>query len=344
MTGYFIRRLLLVIPTFIGITLAVFVITHFVPGGPVERQIMRYRMAAMTEGGAAGGGGGQLSVQLPEDAIEEIRRFYGFDKPVHIRYLEWLGNVVRLDLGNSYIYQEPVWDVIKSRFPVSIFLGLTGFLLSYLVCVPLGVLKAVKHRSRFDFISSFIVFLGYSVPGWALGTALLVLFGGGSFWNVFPLGGFRPSDWEYLSFGQKITGQIEHMFLPVLCYMVGSFATLTILTKNSLLENLGQDYVRTAFAKGLPERRVIFVHALRNSLIPIATGLGHVFSLVLAGSFLIERVFNIDGMGYLGYTSILQRDYPVALGILVIGSLLMLIGNILSDIIYAAVDPRIRFK
>jgi microcin C transport system permease protein len=343
MTGYFIRRFLLVIPTFIGITLAVFVVTHFVPGGPVERQIMRYRMAAVTEGGAAAASG-PGGVQLPEAAIEEIRRYYGFDKPVHVRYLEWLGNVVRLDLGNSYIYQEPVWDVIKSRFPVSIFLGLTGFLLSYLVCVPLGVLKAVRHRSRFDFISSFIVFLGYSVPGWALGTALLVLFGGGSFWNVFPLGGFRPADWEYLTIGQKVAAQIEHMVLPVLCYMVGSFATLTILTKNSLLENLGQDYVRTAFAKGLDERRVIFHHALRNSLIPIATGLGHVFSLVLAGSFLIERVFNIDGMGYLGYTSILQRDYPVALGILVIGSLLMLIGNILSDVIYAAVDPRIRFK
>lgn len=344
MIGYFIRRLLLVIPTFIGITLAVFVITHFVPGGPVERQIMRYRMAAMTEGGAAGSGIGATSVALPEEAIEEIRRYYGFDKPVHIRYVEWLGNVVRLDLGNSYIYQEPVWDVIKSRFPVSVSLGLTGFLLSYLICVPLGVLKAVRHRSRFDFVSSFLVFLGYSVPGWALGTALLVLFGGGSFWNVFPLGGFRPNDWEFLTFPQKVVTQLEHMFLPVLCYMVGSFATLTILTKNSLLENLGQDYVRTAFAKGLDERRVVFVHALRNSLIPIATGLGHVFSLILAGSFLIERVFNIDGMGYLGYTSILQRDYPVALGILVIGSLLMLIGNILSDIIYAVVDPRIRFK
>lgn len=343
MTGYFIRRLLLIIPTFIGITLAVFVITHFVPGGPVERQIMRYRMATMTEGGAAGGAGG-VSVSLPQEAIDEIRRFYGFDKPVHIRYFEWLGNVVRLDLGNSYVYQEPVWDVIKARFPISVTLGLTGFLLSYLVCVPLGVLKAVRHRSKFDFVSSFLVFLGYSVPGWALGTALLVLFGGGSFFNVFPLGGFRPSDWEYLTFGQKVAGQIEHMILPVLCYMVGSFATLTILTKNSLLENLGQDYVRTAFAKGLDERRVIFVHALRNSLIPIATGLGHVFSLILAGSFLIERVFNIDGMGYLGYTSILQRDYPVALGILVIGSLLMLVGNILSDMIYAVVDPRIRFK
>jgi len=174
--------------------------------------------------------------------------------------------------------------------------------------------------------------------------ALLVLFGGGSFWSVFPLGGFRPGNWEYLNFFEKIYQQLYYMFLPVLCYMISSFATLTILTKNSLMENLGQDYVRTAFAKGLTERRVIFVHALRNSMIPIATGLGHVFSIILAGSFLIEKVFNIDGMGYLGYTSILQRDYPVALGILVIGSILLLVGNILSDMIYVLVDPRIRFR
>ena len=341
MTGYFVRRFLLIIPTFLGITLAVFVVMHFVPGGPVERQIMRYKMAVATEGGAAGGG---ISADIPEDALEEMKRYYGFDKPVHIRYAQWLWNLVHLDLGRSYIYQDPVWDVIKSRFPVSIFLGLTGFLLSYMVCVPLGVFKAIRHGSRFDFLSSFLVFLGYSVPGWALGTALLVLFGGGSFWNLFPLGGFRPDNWEFLGFFEKIAAQIHYMFLPVLCYMVGSFATLTILTKNSLLENLGQDYVRTAFAKGLTERRVIFVHALRNSLIPIATGLGHVIGLILAGSFLIERVFNIDGMGYLGYTSILQRDYPVALGILVISSLLLLVGNILSDIIYVVVDPRIRFR
>jgi microcin C transport system permease protein len=343
MTGYFVRRLLLVIPTFIGITLAVFVVMHFVPGGPIERQIMAYKMAIAGEGGAGGSTVG-FGTEIPPEALEELRRFYGFDKPVHIRYLNWLVNVVKLDLGTSYVYQDPVWDVIKSRFPVSIFLGLTGFLLSYIICVPLGVMKAIRHHSHFDVISSVVIFLGYSVPGWALGTALLVLFGGGSFWSVFPLGGFRPSNWQYLSLGEKIVGQAYHMVLPVFCYMVGSFATLTILTKNSLLENLGQDYVRTAFAKGLTERRVIFVHALRNSLIPIATGLGHVFSLILAGSFLIERVFNIDGMGYLGYTSILQRDYPVALGILVISSLLMLVGNILSDIIYAIVDPRIRFQ
>ena len=338
MATYFIRRLLLVIPTFLGITLAVFVVMHFVPAGrssadhALQYGRWRARCVAGRPGGSAAG-----------RALEEIRRSTDSTSRSTIRYVQWLWNVVRLDLGTSYVYQDPVWDVIKSRFPVSIFLGLTGFLLSYLVCVPLGVLKAVKHGSRFDFVSSAIVFLGYSVPGWALGTALLVLFGGGSFWNVFPLGGFRPDNWEYLSFGQKSPGSATHVPARP-CYMVGSFATLTILTKNSLIENLGQDYVRTAFAKGLTERRVIFVHALRNSLIPIATGLGHVFSLILAGSFLIERVFNIDGMGYLGYTSILQRDYPVALGILVIGSLLMLVGNILSDMIYAAVDPRIRFK
>jgi microcin C transport system permease protein len=342
MTGYFVRRILLIIPTFLGISMAIFAIMHFVPGGPIERQILRYQMAQSGEGG--GGGVGRGAVEIPPEALEEMKRYYGFDKPLHIRYLKWLWNILHLDLGRSYIYQDPVWDVIKRRFPVSVFIGLTSFVLSYLICVPLGVLKAIKHGSKFDFGSSFIVFLGYSIPGWALGTVLLVLLGGGSFWNVFPLGGFRPSNWEYLGFFQKVIQQIYYMFLPVCCYMLAEFATLTILTKNSLMENLGQDYVRTAFAKGLDERRVIFVHALRNSLIPIATGLGHAISLILAGSFLIERVFNIDGMGYLGYTSILQRDYPVALGILVVSSLLMLIGNILSDVIYVIVDPRIRFR
>ena len=343
MTGYFLRRLLLIIPTFLGITMVAFFIMHFVPGGPIERQIMRFRMASAGEGGAGGSAVGG-AVEVPPEVLAELRRFYGFDQPVYIRYARWLKNILKLDLGTSYKYQDPVWDVIKTRFPVSIFLGLSGFLLSYLLCVPLGVAKAIRHGSKFDFLSSAIVFLGYSIPGWALGTALLVLFGGGSFWNVFPLGGFRPFNWDSLNLLQKVWAQAYHMFLPVLCYAMTAFATVTILTKNSLMENLGQDYVRTAFAKGLDERRVIFGHALRNSLIPLATGLGHQISLVLAGSFLIERVFNIDGMGYLGYLSIIDRDYPVALGILVISSLLLLIGNILSDFIYVLVDPRIRFR
>ena len=344
MTGYFVRRILLIIPTFLGITMAVFLIMQFVPGGPLERAMLRFRLAGSS--GEAGGGRSTAGAgaEIPPEVLEQMKKFYGFDKPPLTRYFLWLGNLLKLDLGTSYTYQDPVWDVIKTRFPVSVFLGLTGFFLSYLVCIPLGVLKAIRHSSKFDFLSSVLVFLGYSVPGWALGTALLVLLGGGTFWDLFPLGGFRPNNWQYLGFFQKIATQLHYMALPVFCYMVGSFATLTILMKNSLMENMGQDYVRTAFAKGLDERRVIFVHALRNSLIPLATGLGHAISLVLAGSFLIERVFNIDGMGYLGYQSIITRDYPVALGILVISSLLMLIGNILSDIIYVLVDPRIRFS
>src|SRR5580693_950234 len=186
MTGYFVRRFLLIIPTFIGITMAVFLVMNFVPGGPVERQIMQYKMSLAERGGRS------AEVDIPQEALDEMRRYYGFDKPVHIRYAQWLWKVVHLDLGRSYVYQDPVWDVIKSRFPISIFLGLTGFLLSYLVCIPLGVFKAIRHGSRFDLLSSLIVFLGYSIPGWALGTALLVLLGGGSFWNLFPLGGFRP--------------------------------------------------------------------------------------------------------------------------------------------------------
>ena len=234
--------------------------------------------------------------------------------------------------------------VIISRFPVSIYFGLIGFTLTYLICVPLGVAKAVKNGSKFDFISSVIVFMGYSTPGWAFGAIMLVLFGGGSFWDFFPLGGFRSEDFEYMSTFGQIIDQIHHTIFPVAAYLVGSFATLTILTKNSVIENLSQDYIRTAFAKGLSEKKVIFKHALRNSLIPIATGLGHFLSVVLAGSFLIETVFNIQGMGLLGFKSIEQRDYPITMGILVLSSFLMLIGNIISDMLYAAVDPRIRFK
>ncbi|MGC4083220.1 MAG: hypothetical protein QM736_14205 [Vicinamibacterales bacterium] len=237
MTAYFIRRFLLIIPTFLGITLAVFVVMQFVPGGPVERRIVG--MAAMaaggrTEAGAAPGSADAAATRCPRNESRRSTGFYGFDKPVHVRYAQWLWNVLHLNLGNWYIYQDPVWDVIKAHFRVDL-LGLVGFALSYVVCIPLGVLKAVRHGSTFDFISSVIVFLGYAVQV-ALST-LLVLFGGGSFWNLFPLGGFRPDDWDYLSTWGKITGQLHHMALPLL-YMVGALTTETILTKNSLMENL----------------------------------------------------------------------------------------------------------
>jgi microcin C transport system permease protein len=370
MLQYFARRFLLMIPTLLGISMIIFIIMHFVPGGPVEQALYRARMASMGEAGAGGGGGAGVQ-NIPQEAIEEMKKAFGFDKPWYTRYFYWLANVLQLDLGKSYRTYETVTSMIASRFPVSIYFGLLGFVLSYLVCIPLGVVKAIRHGSTFDFASSAIVFVGYSIPGFALGTVLLVLLGGGSFpaLNYFPLGKFRttayadlPSivkdmesqeavsdefgdfQWEKMSLPGKIIDQLWHTALPLICYMVGSFAVLTVLMKNSLLENLGQDYVRTAYAKGLNERRVMFLHVLRNSLIPISTGLGHAIGILMAGSYLIERVFNIDGIGMLGYTSLINRDYPVALGILMLNALLTLLGNILSDVIYAIVDPRIRFS
>jgi len=250
------------------------------------------------------------------------------------------------NLGKSYTYLKPVTEVMKPRFKISLFFGLTGIFLSYLICIPLGIKKALNHGTAFDFSSSVIIFMAYSIPGWALGGVLLVLFGGGSFFDIFPLGGFRsPSElWYTLTPLQKVVDQIHHMILPIIAWSIGSFATLTVLMKNSLLENLSQDYVRTAFAKGIKETRVIWYHAMRNSLIPIASGIGHILGVVIAGSYFIERMFNIDGFGRLAYEAILSRDYPVTLGFLVIVVIIRLLGNIISDLVLATVDPRIRFK
>lgn len=348
MAAYFARRFLLMIPTFIGITFVVFMITRFVPGGPVEQAILQLQQASGGEAGGGAAGNGDDGSGVPPEVREQLERQFGFDKPAPVAYVHWMGDLLTGDLGQSYKYSQPVMDVIVSRFPVSIYFGLIGFTLAYLICVPLGVYKAILHSSGFDIASSAIVFMGYSIPGWALGTLLLVYFGGGSFWDVIPLGGFRSANWDQMweqgEIWWCVKDQLEHTIAPIISYMVGSFASLTILMKNSLMENMGQDYVRTAFAKGLPERRVIFVHALRNSLIPICTGLGHALGLIMAGSFLIEFAFNIDGIGYLGYTSIVGRDYAVVMGILVINTLLVLVGNILSDVLYVVVDPRIRFS
>ena len=250
------------------------------------------------------------------------------------------------NLGKSYTYQQPVVEVMKPRFKVSILLGLTGFLISYLVCIPLGIKKALNHGSKFDLISSAIVFMAYSIPGWAFGGVLLVLFGGGSFWDVFPLGGLHsPQEiWVKLSFLEKILDQLHHVILPIIAWTIGSFATLTVLMKNSLLDNMSQDYIRTAFAKGLSEKRVIWVHAVRNSIIPIASGIGYIIATIIAGSYFIEMIFNINGFGKMGYQAILDRDYPITMGFLVIVVIIRLIANLLSDLALAAVDPRIRFK
>lgn len=424
MTTYFLRRLLLMVPTFLGSTILVFIILQIAPGGPIDRAIMELQMGGSEPGAATSGVlGGSV---LPESALRELRRFYGFDKPILQRYLIWLGVMPReikhrevifplgqtikekrvgkrdgklwlvdveyLDngkllvhekdgsiskkwhasvdslqvdgsvdavvfqkelsgiltgnLGRSYIYARPVTEVMAPRFRISLFLGLTGILLSYLVCIPLGIKKAINHGSLFDFGSSVIIFITYSIPGWALGGVLLVLLGGGSFLDVFPLGGLHsPREiWEQMTLFQKIIDQIHHMILPIIAWSIGSFATLTVLMKNGLLENLSQDYIRTAFAKGISEKRVIWSHAIRNSVIPIAANFGQIIGVVIAGSYFIERVFNIEGFGKLAFEAVLQRDYPVTLGFLVIVVILRLLGNIISDFILALVDPRIRFK
>ena len=412
------------VPTFIGSTILVFVILQIAPGGPIEKAIMELQMGGMENGGGASGNFSENV--LPESALKELERFYGFDKPIYIRYLSWLGvmpreirhrdfnfndlqNTVEMrvgkkdgklwkvdvikshddlltvkekdgkisnvwnakinevqsngtveavifqkeysgiltgNLGKSYIYAKPVTEIMAPRFKISLLLGLTGMLLSYMVCIPLGIKKALNHGSSFDIVSSLIIFVAYSIPGWALGGVLLVLLGGGSFLDIFPLGGLHsPRDiWEQLSPVQKIIDQIYHMVLPVIAWSIGSFATLTVLMKNGLLENLGQDYVRTAFAKGISEKRVIWLHAIRNSIIPIAANIGQIIGVIISGSYFIERVFNIDGFGKLAFEAILQRDYPITLGFLVIVVILRLIGNIISDLSLALVDPRIRFK
>ncbi len=342
MTAYFIRRFLLIIPTFIGITIMVFFITRFVPGGPIERIIAQAQQMPDIQGGPGAGATPEQNQPLSEEQIEELKKYYGFDKPILVSYFQWLGKVLTGDLGTSTRYYDPVWDMIKGRIPISLYFGVLTLVLIYGICIPLGIAKAIRHKSNFDNISSIIVFAGYSIPGWVVGVLMLVLFA--SNWELFPLGGLAGDDFEDISFIGKTIDVVWHTFLPLLAYVIGSFTVMTFLMKNTLMDNLASDYVRTAIAKGLPFRKAIFKHALQNSLIPIATSFGNNISVILTGSFLIETVFNINGMGLLGYESVVDRDYPVVMGILVISSLLFMIGNILSDICVAVVDPRVKFE
>ena len=348
MTAYFIRRLLLIIPTFLGITIMVFAITRFVPGGPVERIIADARqMQAMGDGGGSGGGlsagsnsgGGQ---PLSQEQIDRLKAYYGFDKPILESYILWLGKVLKGDLGRSTRYYDPVWEMIRERIPISLYFGLLTLVMVYGVCIPLGMTKAIRHKTVFDNISSIIIFVGYAIPGWVAGVMLLVLFASSR--DVFPLGGITSDMFYIMTPWEKIKDVMWHTTLPLLSYTIGSFTVMTLLMKNTLMDHLSSDYVRTAIAKGLTFKQAVFRHAFRNSLIPIATHFGNNISIILMGSFLIEKVFNINGMGLLGYESVVDRDYPVVMGILVISSLLFMIGNILSDVCVALVDPRVRFK
>ena len=340
---YVIRRLLLMIPTFLGITFFTFLLCQFVPGGPIEQ----LRMALAGAGGAGeigGGGGGGVPVQLdiPEEQLARLNEYYGFDRPFLVAYGAWLWDTVRLDLGDSFRYNEPVIRVVVDRLPVSIYYGLVTALFTYGICIPLGILKAIRHRTRVDNLSSILIFLGYAIPGFALGAVLSNILA--VQWEVFPLGGFESVGAAELPLIARLLDVAWHSVLPLIAYLAGSFAVTTMLMKNSLIENMSADYVKTALAKGLHWRRAVFVHALRNSLIPMATSVGGLLGIFLTGSFLIERVFNIQGVGLLAFEAIQTRDFPVVLGFLVISSAVLMVGNLVSDLAVAFVDPRVRFE
>lgn len=333
------------IPTLFGVTVIVFFIINLAPGSPVEQRLQQMRFSG---GAGAGGAEGMSSSSkdsvVTNEVIEALKKQYGFDKPVHVRYWIWLKNLSRLDFGESFTYEEKVTDVIISKFPVSLQFGIVSLFLTYLICIPLGVLKAIKHGSKFDLFSSFILFVMYSIPSFMLAILLIVFFSGGSFYDWFPIGGLMSDNYDELTNWGKFTDRLHHFILPLVCYTMGSFTTLTILMKNSILDEIKKDYIRTARSKGISEPLVYLKHALRNALIPIATGLGSFLMVFFAGSLLLETIFTLDGIGLLGFKSVLSRDYNVIMGLIFIQSIFFLIGNILSDIAYVVVDPRIDFE
>ena len=340
--SYFVRRALLMVPTFLGITLVCFALCQVVPGGPVEQALANMRGMGAAEMGRSPHAGAAVSAEQRK----ALEAHFGFDRPLLQRYGTWL---VRDKMGlaaRSYKYpNKTVGQLIVDRFRISLVFGLSGFVLTYLICIPLGIAKALRHGSAFDAVSSLLVFAGYAIPAFAFGMLLKLVFAGtgGGFWDVLPSAGVVSIHYELLSPWGKIKDVAAHFVLPVSCYVIGHFAVLTLLMKNSLLEQIGQDYVRTVLAKGGSMRRAVWGHAFRNALIPIATGFGGVLGILFAGSVLIEKVFEIPGMGLLSLDAIVSRDYMVFMGILAVTSVLGLLGRLLSDACYLWIDPRIQF-
>lgn len=347
MTAYILKRLLLMIPTLFGIMLVTFTVTQFVPGGPVEQLIHELQRQGV-KGEASSGSGVSLyrgSAGLDAGRIRELKALYGFDKPAYERFMEMMGNYLTFNLGESYFQHKSVFGLIVSKLPVSISLGLWTFFIVYLTSIPLGIAKAVRDGSHFDVVTSTIILVGYAIPGFVLAITLLVLFGGGSFWDVFPLRGLVSDNWSELNWYHKITDYLWHMVLPITASVVGSFAIMTMLTKNSFIEEIRKQYVLTARAKGLTQNTVLYHHVFRNAIIPLITGFPAAFiGAFFSGSLLIEYIFSLDGLGLLSYESVMHRDYPVVLGTLYLFTLLGLIAKLLSDICYVLVDPRIQFE
>ncbi len=340
MWSYFVRRVLALFPTLFGITIVCFFIINLAPGGPVEQKLAQLQFA----GAFSAGGGATGSSHVSEEVINALKKQYGFDKPVHVRYGIWIKNIVTLNFGESFTYEEPVIDVILSKFPVSLQFGIISFFLTYLVCIPLGVVKAMREGSRFDFSSTFTLLVMYSIPPLVLGILLKTYLTGGGFFDWFPVGDLYSNDYYHKDFFGKIIDRVHHFVLPLLCYMISHFTVLTFLTKNSLLDEIRLDYIRTAKAKGLSQKVIVYKHALRNSLIPIVTGIGTFLSLFFAGSLIVEKLFSLDGIGLLGYNSVLNRDYQLLMALIFFEAILALLGRIVSDFAYIFVDPRIDFS
>ncbi|WP_170479109.1 microcin C ABC transporter permease YejB [Ruegeria arenilitoris] len=360
MGAYILRRLLLVIPTLLGIMVVNFTLVQFVPGGPIEQIIAQIEGQGDVFAGFAGGGDAGASAEpgggvfddkyvgargLPPEFIAELEKEFGFDKPPLARFLSMMGNYLTLDFGESYFRSISVIDLVLEKMPVSISLGLWSTLIAYLVSIPLGIRKAVRDGSRFDTWTSGTIIVAYAIPGFLFAILLLVLFAGGSYWQIFPLRGLTSDNWDSLSLLGKIADYFWHIALPIFALTISAFATLTLLTKNSFLDEIKKQYVMTARAKGLSEGRVLYGHVFRNAMLIVIAGFPAVFiGVFFGGSIIIETIFSLDGLGRLGFEAAVARDYPVIFGTLFIFGLMGLVVGIISDLMYVLVDPRIDFE
>lgn len=362
MLAYIARRLLLMIPTLFGILLVNFIIIQAAPGGPVEQMIAKIRGTAVDATSRFSGGGADVhafadatshgmeskyqgSRGLDPEFIKQLEKMYGFDKPAHERFWIMIKNYLTFDFGDSYFRDTKVSTLIKDKLPVSISLGLWSTLLIYLISIPLGIRKAVEDGQPFDLWTSAVVVIGYAVPSFLFAILLVVLFAGGSFWNLFPLRGIVSDGWETFSTWQKITDYAWHMTLPIVALVISGFASLTLLTKNAFLEEIGKQYVLTARSKGLSPRRVLYGHVFRNAMLVVVAGMPAAFmNIFFTGSLLIEVIFSLDGMGLLSFEAAMGRDYPIVFATLYIFTLVGLLTHLLADVTYTLVDPRIDFE
>jgi microcin C transport system permease protein len=357
MAGYILRRLLLIIPTLLGVLLLNFIVIQAAPGGPVDRMVSQLsgvdaggtgsRFAGTTQDIVQTDGGGEYrgSRGLPPELIERIEKLYGFDRPAHERFWLMLKNFAQFDLGESYYKDKDVGELIVERLPVSISLGLWSTLIAYLVSIPLGIRKAVKHGTPFDVWTSSAIIVGYAIPSFLFAILLIVLFAGGSYLDWFPLRGLTSDDFDRMNLFQQVMDYIWHITLPTIAIVIGNFATLTMLTKNSFLDEISKQYVMTARSKGLTEKRVLYGHVFRNAMLIVIAGMPAAFiSLFFTGVLLIEYIFSLDGLGLLGFEAVIERDYPVVFGTLFVFTLLGLVLKLISDLTYVLVDPRIDFE